>query len=139
MKKLDHPNILKLVEVYNNDYALELLLEYIPGGTLYQQLKEYERLPEYMARGYIRGIVQAIKYLHSFPEPILHRDIKPENILIDEHNNAKICDFGSANLVLPDHERTSYVGTSIYMAPEMRDSLPHNQSVDLWCLGVLIY
>lgn len=120
MQKLDHPNILKLLDVYRSDNTLELLLEYVPNGTLYQKLKEYERLPEYLAKHYLKGVLQAIKYLHSFPQPILHRDIKPENILIDMHNNVKICDFGSANLVLPDHNRTSYVGTDVYMAPEMR-------------------
>lgn len=62
-------------------------------------------------------IVKAVKYLHSFPEPILHRDIKPENILLSEDNRVKICDFGSANMVVPDHIRDSYVGTAEYMAP----------------------
>lgn len=56
-------------------------------------------------------------YLHNRDSPILHRDIKPENLLIDSNGNCKLADFGSANLL--NGQRTSYVGTDDYMAPEM--------------------
>ncbi len=102
MQKLNHPNIVQLVDIYETENSLEILLEYLPGGNLFDKIKSQDRVPENVVRQYILDIVKAVKYLHSFPQPILHRDIKPENILLSEDNMVKICDFGSANMILPD-------------------------------------
>ena len=67
MKRIDHPNIIKLIDVYETENSLELLLEYVPNGSLFQRMKEQDRLSESVVKNYAIDIVKAVKYLHSFP------------------------------------------------------------------------
>jgi serine/threonine protein kinase len=112
-------------------------MEYASGGSLYDQLKLYRKLPEKQVKRYICDITEALEYLHSKDCPILHRDIKPENLLIDGEGNCKLADFGSSNKM--DGVRKSYVGTPEYMPPEIAEFKPHGIKADLWNLGMLIY
>ncbi len=78
-----------------------------------------------------------LDYLHK--KNIIHRDIKPENLLLDKEGNIKICDFGwsaEANIL---EKRNTYCGTTDYMAPEMIKNESHEFSLDIWCLGILLY
>jgi len=70
--------------------------------------------------------------------PIIHRDIKPENILLDEYGVVKLADFGWSNFY-QYKKRLSYCGTPEYLAPEMIKRVGHDQSVDVWNLGVLLF
>ncbi len=71
---------------------------------------------------------------------IIHRDLKPENLLLDENGNIKICDFGwSAEFSNQNQKRTTFCGTIDYMAPEMIQDKSHDHTLDIWCLGVLLY
>ena len=110
MQKLKHPHIVKLMEVLEGENSLELLLEYVGGGTLFDLMQTHQQLPESTVRNYVRDIADVLAYLHAFPCPILHRDIKPENILLDEYGNIKLCDFGTANQIVGRMKRDSYVG-----------------------------
>lgn len=83
-------------------------------------MKNEDRLSEPVVKKYIKDIIEVLKYLHSFQQPILHRDIKPENIILDKDGRVKLCDFGSANVIIDDIKRHSFVGTDEYMAPEMK-------------------
>lgn len=74
-------------------------MEFASGGSLYDQLKIYKKLPEHMVKKYIKDVVSALEYLHYRKNPILHRDIKPENLLIDAEGNCKLADFGTANIL----------------------------------------
>jgi serine/threonine protein kinase len=67
MQKLNHPNIVQLVDIYETENSLEILLEYLPGGNLFDKIKAQDRVPENVVRQYILEIVKAVKYLHSFP------------------------------------------------------------------------
>lgn len=78
-----------------------------------------------------------IDYLHK--KNILHRDLKPENLLMDKEGNIKLCDFGWAAEANIRESRLSYCGTVDYMAPEMLNNEPHDYSLDIWCLGVLLF
>ena len=89
-------------------------------------------------KGYIRDIVLALEYLHTRNPPIIHRDIKPENLLLDNKQRVKLADFGWSNY-FENHERVTYCGTADYLAPEMIDESGHDKSLDIWCLGVLIF
>ena len=78
MKQVDHPNIVRFHScIENNDYEINLVLEFVEGGNLYNQLKVHERFSEQKTVKYVKDILKALKYLHSRPNPILHRDIKP--------------------------------------------------------------
>lgn len=85
---------------------------------------------------YAYDVFKAVDYLHKQNPPIIHRDIKPENILISE-GHLKIADFGWSNL--KDKVRMTFCGTPEYLAPEMLMEKGHNEKLDVWTLGVLLY
>ncbi|CAK0821430.1 unnamed protein product, partial [Prorocentrum cordatum] len=82
------------------------------------------------------SVVRAIDYLHS--HGIVHRDLKPENILLSGDGTVKLADFGWC-AELKDQPRSTFCGTVDYLSPEMVNSEPHDHTVDLWALGVLLY
>ena len=86
----------------------------------------------------MREVVSAVEYLHSLDPPIIHRDIKPENILLDAVESSKLADFGWSNFN-KGNERVTYCGTPEYLAPEMIKQQGHNETIDLWNLGVLMF
>lgn len=89
-----------------------------------------------MLEQYAYDVFKAVDYLHNQNPPIIHRDIKPENILFSQ-GHLKIADFGWSNL--KDKVRTTFCGTPEYLAPEMLMEKGHNEKLDVWTLGVLLY
>lgn len=112
-------------------------MEYAPNGTLFYFIHNREGIDEKLALRFIFQLAKAIQYLHQ--RNIVHRDIKPENILLDEKFNIKLCDFGWACKIRQHELRTSICGTEEYMSPEIFTKRMHNKSVDIWCLGILLY
>ena len=133
MYKLDHPHIIKLCSHFEDEKNFYLVLEYAPGGQIYSKCK----FPEWQAAEYMREICSAVEYLHNHDPPIIHRDIKPENILLDAEGKTKLADFGWSNF--NKGQRKTFCGTPEYLAPEMISQEGHNQGVDLWCLGILLF
>ncbi|XP_065310808.1 maternal embryonic leucine zipper kinase-like isoform X2 [Dermacentor albipictus] len=109
LKDLSHQNICKLYQVIETSTKIYLVLEYCPGGELFDYIVEKERLSEGEARHFFRQIVSAVAYIHS--QGYAHRDLKPENLLLDENHNLKLIDFG----------------------------LCARPKVDIWSMGVLLY
>ena len=87
-------------------------------------------------RQYIRSLAAALDYCHS--KHVIHRDIKPENLLLDLKGELKIADFGWS-VHAPQSRRTTLCGTLDYLPPEMIEGKSHDQMVDVWSLGVLMY
>jgi len=139
MYQLNHPNIVKLYNHFEDNESFYLVMELAPKGQLYTKLKLLGRLDERQAAQYIREVTSAIMYLHSQNPPVIHRDIKPENILLDESESAKLCDFGWSNFYSKEKKRTTYCGTPEYLAPEMIKQGGHDKSLDYWNIGVLCY
>ena len=131
MKKLNHPNITKILEMFEDEKYFLIIMEYINGGNLFSLVKKRRKLPEKTAKFLFRQIILGIQHMHS--KNIVHRDIKLENILIDLNNNVKICDFG-IGLILNSLKDKLYdqCGTPIYMAPEI---LLANKKLGTWYLG----
>lgn len=92
--------------------------------------------PEQQAAKYVAQIADALKYCHS--KKVIHRDIKPENLLLGAKGEIKIADFGWS-VHAPSSRRTTLCGTLDYLSPEMVHGKTHNETVDLWSLGVLCY
>eukprot|EP00826_Nyctotherus_ovalis_P014439 TRINITY_DN14028_c0_g1_i3.p1 TRINITY_DN14028_c0_g1~~TRINITY_DN14028_c0_g1_i3.p1 ORF type:complete len:751 (+),score=254.98 TRINITY_DN14028_c0_g1_i3:92-2344(+) len=139
MYSLNHEHIIKLCNHFEDDKYFYLVLEYASKGQLYDKLKLMTRFSEQLAAQYMREVISAVEYLHSTNPPIIHRDIKPENVLLDSKERAKLCDFGWSNFFNPDTQRMTYCGTPDYLAPEMIEKKGHNQSLDIWNLGVLLF
>ncbi|PWA30363.1 hypothetical protein CCH79_00015685 [Gambusia affinis] len=96
LKLIEHPHVLKLYDVYENNKYLYLVLEHVSGGELFDYLVKKGRLTPKEARKFFRQIISALDFCHS--HSICHRDLKPENLLLDEKNNIRIADFGMASL-----------------------------------------
>jgi serine/threonine protein kinase len=137
--KVDHPHIIKLYNHYEDDDNFYLIMHCAGKGQLYSQLKRIKRLDERTVAQYLREVISAVSYLHSMKPPIIHRDIKPENILLDNDGRVKLADFGWSNFYEEDKKRETYCGTPEYLAPEMVTKSGHNESVDIWSLGVLAF
>ncbi len=140
MYKINHPHIIKLINHFEDDQNLYLIMELGARGQLFSLLNKYRQgFDQTRAAQYMREIISAVKYLHSFDPPIIHRDIKPENILLDENGRCKLADFGWSNYVNPNKVRVTFCGTPEYLAPEMVNKIGHDTSVDIWALGVLCF
>ncbi|CAO3621709.1 unnamed protein product [Mucor fragilis] len=132
---VSHPFLVKLWGSFQSESHVFLVMDYVPGGELFRQLRKRKTFTEDEARFYAAEVVLAIEYLHSIN--IAYRDLKPENILIDRQGHIKITDFGFAKRVV---DRTWTVcGTPDYLAPEIIRSQGYTKAVDWWSLGVLIY
>jgi len=139
MYKLDHPHIIKLYSHFEDDEDFCLIMQIASKGQLYSLIKRLKRLDQRTAAQYMREVISAIKYLHTRNPPIIHRDIKPENILLDQDGRCKLADFGWSNFDDGNKNRQTYCGTPEYLAPEMVTKSGHNESVDIWALGVLLF
>ena len=134
---LNHINILKLYGFFWDDKRIYLILEYAPGGELYKELQNspHGRFSEEVASKYAYQMCNALQYIHK--KHVIHRDIKPENLL-NSMGVLKLADFGWS-IHAPSKQRKTFCGTLDYLPPEMVESNLHDNNVDLWCLGVLIY
>lgn len=137
LKKLNHENIIQLVAHFEDNRNIYFLLELAEDDHLYSRLNKVGFYDEPMAARHIFDMFKAVNYLHNMDPPIIHRDIKPENILF-VNGSLKLADFGWSN-VKDQRARTTYCGTPDYLAPEMVADKPHNEKLDVWTLGVLLY
>lgn len=135
-RRLIHDNIVRLHSHYEDKDNYYMIMDYITKGTLYQQIKLNNGLPEDKAFRYFIQVTTAVVFLHE--NNLIHRDLKPENILIDDNDEIKLCDFGWCVELKVGH-RVTFCGTFEYMAPELIKEVPYNNAVDIWSLGVLLY
>jgi len=140
MQKLQHPNIIQLMEVVDTPKTLFLVLEFANGGELFEAIVNRGFYSEVDAAKIVKQILEAKLFTHQ--NGIAHRDLKPENLLIMRENDKdviKIADFGLAK----DFEKASLVtsvGTPDYVAPEVISGAGnYDSSVDIWSIGVITY
>jgi Serine/threonine protein kinase len=133
---LRHKNILRMFGYFYDAKRIYLILEYSPGGELYKKLTMKGRFDEKRSAKYISDLARALAYCHK--KHVIHRDIKPENLLIGATGDIKIADFGWS-VHAPSSRRTTLCGTLDYLPPEMVEGREHDERVDIWSLGVLLY
>lgn len=139
MYSLDHPNIIKLYNHFEDADNVYLVMELAEKGQLFDLIKKYKRLNDSEAVIYIRDLVLSLDYIHSLEKQVIHRDIKGENILLTKDNVLKLADFGWSNFREKDRLRTTYCGTPEYLAPELVEQKGYTEKVDIWSIGVLLY
>ena len=138
MSSIEHPHIIHIYEVFENKDKIVLIMQYAPGGELYEYVSQSRLLDDSEARRLFRQIATAIYYCHQ--NKICHRDLKLENILLDEKNNAKIADFGLSNVFDKHRQLKTFCGSPLYASPEIVQGSPYEgPEVDCWSLGVLLY
>ncbi|XP_052403145.1 serine/threonine-protein kinase BRSK2-like isoform X2 [Carassius gibelio] len=138
LKLIEHPHVLKLHDVYENNKYLYLVLEHVSGGELFDYLVKKGRLTPKEARKFFKQIISALDFCHS--HSICHRDLKPENLLLDEKNNIRIADFGMASLQVGDSLLETSCGSPHYACPEViRGEKYDGRRADVWSCGVILF
>ncbi len=160
MAELEHPNIVKVVNMSCEGTTYYLVMDYIESDTgapknLHQLMREHGgKLPEDKAQKIGLDILHALEYAHSYsskstPSGIIHRDIKPANILLDKHGTAKVADFGLVKILGGDPDTVTkrvtltaegvILGTYDFMSPEQKAGKPVDHRTDIYAVGVIIY
>ncbi|GKV10581.1 hypothetical protein SLEP1_g21923 [Rubroshorea leprosula] len=136
LRKMNHPNIVKLKEVIREHDILYFVFEYMECN-LYQLMKDREKLfSESVVRNWCFQIFQALSYMHQ--RGYFHRDLKPENLLVTK-GIIKIADFGLAREINSNPPYTEYVSTRWYRAPEvLLQSYVYSSKVDMWAMGAIM-
>jgi serine/threonine protein kinase len=138
LMELDHPYLVKLYMIFQTNAYVYFVMDYFPGGDLFNLMRTKGILSEDQAKVYIAEIIMAIGYLHD--QCILYRDLKPENIMLDWQGHIKLIDFGlSKRQPSKDALAYSFVGSEGYTAPEVREHQPYGQRADVYSIGTLLY
>ena len=141
LKICQHPNIIRLYNVFENADYMYIIMEYCSGGDLFSYLENRNfRVSEKRASTIIHKMSTAVYYMHSFG--VAHRDLKPENVLMtseDEDSDIRILDFGLSKILGPYEKCDEPYGTLTYCAPEIIVDEPYSKAVDLWSLGIMTY
>jgi len=145
LKKVNHPNIVKLIETYENSKFHFIVMEYSKYGRLTKFFQQkYYKVNENIIIRISYQIAQALKYLHSLG--VVHRDLKPDNILIDYYNNnsekdikIKLIDFGFAKILSKNNTVTERFGSLGFSAPELLLRKQYAFSVDVWSFGINMF
>jgi calcium-dependent protein kinase len=138
LKRLDHPNIVQIYEVFEDANNFSIVTEYCAGGELFDYVVGKQRLNESIAANVIHQVLSAVAYCHS--QGIVHRDLKPENLLLSEPNNPnslKVADFGTSTIISKTAMKDRF-GTAYYIAPEVLKK-NYDEKCDLWSIGVILY
>ena len=141
LRKLDHPNIVKITDFYSLKTEYNIITEYCQEGELFDEIKAQSPFSEAMAAWYLRQILSAVCYCNGMN--IIHRDLKPENILIvkrqkNGYHPIKIIDFGTAKVFQKEKAEHLLIGSAYYIAPEVL-SRNYTELCDLWSCGVIMY
>ena len=140
----DHPHVTRLLDVAEDDDCLYLVQECANGGELFDRLMDRGTYSEKAASGAFTNLLGALQHLHS--RGVIHRDLKPENILLatpDNDEDIKLTDFGVATVLEKVKGKRamakSFMGSLLYLAPEIALGQPYTDKVDMWSAGVILF
>eukprot|EP00727_Mastigamoeba_balamuthi_P000115 m51a1_g1010 putative myosin light chain kinase (388) ;mRNA; f:597582-599415 len=136
MKKLAHPNIVRLHQVVLTKKTINIVMEHVDGGELFSKICFHGHMAEEDARVVFSQILSAVNYLHS--RGVAHRDLKAQNILVSNSLEVKLVDFGLSVDSTVSWMKTM-CGSPSYVAPEVFDCMPYTTQCDMWSLGVLLF
>ncbi|XP_050042217.1 serine/threonine-protein kinase Nek8 [Dermacentor andersoni] len=137
---LHHPNIIAYYDSFLEEKSLAIVMEYAPGGNLYDYLKQRGRalLSEREVLSYFAQVLLALEHVHS--RKILHRDLKTQNLLLNQCRSiVKVGDFGISKILSSKSKAESLVGTPNNLSPEVFVGKPYNHKSDIWALGCILY
>ncbi|PWA98112.1 shaggy-related protein kinase NtK-1 [Artemisia annua] len=146
MRLLDHPNVVSLKHCFfstteKDELYLNLVLEYVPE-TAYRVARHYskanQRMPMIYVKLYTYQMFRALAYIHAIG--VCHRDIKPQNLLVNPHSHQlKLCDFGSAKVLVKGEPNISYICSRYYRAPELIfGATEYTSAIDIWSVGCVL-
>eukprot|EP01071_Lankesteria_metandrocarpae_P005606 Lankesteria_metandrocarpae@DN4061_c0_g1_i1.p1 len=138
LQTVAHPHVLRLYELIDTPTDIFMVMEYVPGGELFDHIVQKSRLPEDEARRFFQQIVAGVEYCHQ--RLVCHRDLKPENLLLDTNLNVKVGDFGLSNFIKDGDFLKTSCGSPNYASPEVVSGKAYTgPEVDVWSCGVILY
>eukprot|EP01105_Mastigella_eilhardi_P008446 TRINITY_DN2047_c0_g1_i6.p1 TRINITY_DN2047_c0_g1~~TRINITY_DN2047_c0_g1_i6.p1 ORF type:complete len:339 (-),score=78.57 TRINITY_DN2047_c0_g1_i6:189-1205(-) len=140
MKNLSHPHIVKLLNIYESETKVFVVMEYADGGELFSRIEQKNNYTEEDAKVLVQHILEAVQYLHE--HDVVHRDLKPENLLLrskTSDTDVLVADFGLAKILQGDIMARTSCGSPFYVAPEVLMQEGYDNLVDLWSVGVITY
>lgn len=138
LQELDHPNILRVFELYEDKNRYYIVMEFCAGGDLFSRLQQVRRFTEVQVGKLMYQLLSAVTYCHQ--RFVIHRDLKPENILLEgtEDLTIRIADFGSSSFLDPKKKLSGVHGSAYYIAPEVLKEA-YNEKCDVWSCGIILY
>ncbi|XP_060076190.1 mitogen-activated protein kinase kinase kinase 2-like [Ylistrum balloti] len=139
LRNFQHERIVSYFGCHQDQNLLSIFMEYMPGGSIKDELSKYGPLTESVTRKYTRQMLEGLAFLHK--NVIVHRDIKAANVLRDLQGNIKLADFGASKRLHTICSATgfkSFVGTPHYMAPEVINGEGYGRKADVWSLGCTV-
>ena len=138
LSKIDHPNVIKVYEISENEKNYYIIMEYCEGGELFNYIVKKQRLKEKEASIFYYQLINGLEYIHS--KGIAHRDLKPENLLLAENKQIKIIDFGLSNFYDGKTNLTTPCGSPCYASPEMISGENYDGfGIDIWATGIILF
>ena len=134
LHECNSPYIVGFYGAYNSDGEINMVMEYMEGGSLDLVMKKIGKIEEQYSRKITHAVLRGLSYLRE-KHKIIHRDVKPSNILVNSQGEIKICDFGVSGQLI-DSMANSFVGTRSYMSPERLQGSQYSVASDLWSLGL---
>jgi hypothetical protein len=136
---LQHPNIVPVYDVREDEGLLYTAMRYVPGETLRDRLTREGALPLDETLRIVRAVAAALTHAHR--NGVVHRDVKPGNILLEPNGNVLLTDFGIARTASQSHltQTGQVLGTVQYMAPELLQGLEPTTAADTYALGIVLY
>ena len=139
LKKMDHPNVMRIFEAFENRTNIYIVSEFMDGGTLTKR-SENKLLQEREISAIMSNVLTGLAYCHGMG--IAHRDLKPDNLMYEtkgQNSCLKLIDFGLS--ILLDKKKTcrEVLGSPLFMAPEVVKDLPYNEKCDIWSCGIMLY
>lgn len=132
--------IVQLLDFYEEEQYFYMVMDYMGGGDVFDRVLEKTKYTEEDARKLTKVLLKATRCMHQ--AGVAHRDLKPQNLLLtskDDDAHIKVTDFGFARRVHAPQSLTSRCGTPTFVAPEILKNIPHDESADLWSIGVVVY
>ncbi len=144
LRKISHPNIVNIFEIYEDSKKYYIMMEICEGGELFEAISEQGSFSEADCANIMKSLLSAVNYLHG--KNIVHRDLKPENIMLTKNLSTmknkkyeiKLIDFGTAKQFEPHQKLNKFIGTSYYIAPEVLKE-NYDEKCDIWSCGVILY
>ncbi|XP_068668773.1 serine/threonine-protein kinase ATG1b-like [Aristolochia californica] len=140
LKKINHPNIIRLHDIIETTGRIHLVLEYCRGGDLSVYIQRHGSVPETTAKYFMQQLAAGLQVLRE--NNLIHRDLKPQNLLLltnDNHSVLKIADFGFARSLQPRGLAETLCGSPLYMAPEIMQLQKYDAKADLWSVGAILF
>ena len=139
LRKLDHPNIMKIYEAFESKNTIYIVTEYLSGGTLLEYFEKHN-FSEHQIVNILIQFIRALAYCHGFE--VAHRDLKPENLMYEmqpPNSFIKLIDFGLSSYIQKGHKFHEILGSPMYMPPEIVNKLPYNEKCDIWSAGIILF